>query len=115
MKRLIIMSLLALTITGTASAGMPTVSEEAAEQCESPAVVAEFAHGNQDACYGVMVGEIAGARELGLVTYEDGSGTLYDHGVRVGGFPSDTFPWDCKTQGNRLCGPQTATTLPRTS
>jgi hypothetical protein len=39
-----------------------TISEEAAESCEDPAVVAEFADGDVERCYLIMLDEIGNAR-----------------------------------------------------
>lgn len=49
-----------------------------------------------------------------LASYEDGSGACYAngteaqfpiivHGAEVT-FPEGTFPWNCHTDGNRVCG-----------
>lgn len=41
-----------------------------------------------------------------LDTYEDGSGVLYDaDDNEIATYPEGTFPWDCRTMGNRICGP----------
>lgn len=47
-----------------------------------------------------------------LMQFEDGSGTCFIDGGydenddRTGkSFPADTFPWNCHTMGNRICGP----------
>ena len=32
--------------------------------------------------------------------YEDGSATMSDGTTR----PEDTYPWDCRTEGNKVCG-----------
>lgn len=37
-----------------------------------------------------------------LETFEDGSGYDPISGIS---FPEGTFPWDCATMGNRICGP----------
>lgn len=39
-----------------------------------------------------------------LVTYEDGSGVLYQGDKEIRTYPEDTFPWDCRTMGNKTCG-----------
>lgn len=49
-----------------------------------------------------------------LASYEDGSGACYANGadtqfpIVVRGaevtFPEGTFPWDCRRDGNRICG-----------
>lgn len=42
-----------------------------------------------------------------LLTYEDGSGGCYQPGNTkpVLSWDEDTFPWDCRTMGNQICGP----------
>jgi hypothetical protein len=84
-----------------------TVSEQAAEECENPEVVDEFADGDPEMCYGVMVDEIAAARGLTLHVYEDGAGVLYDGNIEIATFPADTFMWDCHKYGNGICGEET--------
>lgn len=49
-----------------------------------------------------------------LVAFEDGSGGCYADGgeerypIKITGaelvWPENTFPWDCRTMGNRRCG-----------
>lgn len=39
-----------------------------------------------------------------ILTYEDGSGIQVTGTAVVRHFPSDTFAWNCETQGNKLCG-----------
>lgn len=37
--------------------------------------------------------------------WEDGSGVKYDaDGNEIATYPEGTFPWDCRTMGNRICG-----------
>jgi hypothetical protein len=39
-----------------------------------------------------------------VVIYEDGSGVQYEGDKEVKTFPADTFVWDCRRMGNRICG-----------
>lgn len=41
-----------------------------------------------------------------VVIYEDGSGVQYAPGTdrEIRTFPADTFAWDCRTMGNKVCG-----------
>lgn len=50
---------------------------------------------------------LKGLYYTGVDIEEDGSGTQYIRGHKVRTFPEDTFAWDCRTMGNRKCGPRT--------
>ena len=105
------------------AAEAPTTTEQAAEACEQPEIVDEFGHGSVDYCYMAMLDEIApDGRTRKLDRHEDGSGMLFVDGVPNWFFDVGTFPWDCHTQGNRICGTEILTAsvlilpeLPRTS
>lgn len=132
MRRLTLAILFALGIMAApVHAGEPTPTEQAAEACEQPEIVAEFGHGSVDYCYDAYLDELnPDATPKHINVFEDGSGVLDYVVVNHDGssdwhertFPADTFTWDCATMGNHVCGspvsiiePAVLTELPRTN
>ena len=124
MRKLAFLLILGLGwMAAPANAERPTPTEEAAEACEQPEIVAEFGHDNVDYCYEAYLDELQPGAPRKIEVFEDGSGVLqYVEGTdwHERTFPADTFTWDCSTMGNKVCGPETIepvvlAELPRTN
>jgi hypothetical protein len=101
----VVMSAGLVASTREASAG--TVLHRAQHACADPAVVDEFGHGSSAFCVFAMQDELSPGQPRHLRIEEDGSGSLLyvtNNEWRDFSFPAGTFTWDCRTDGNLLCG-----------